>query len=151
MNLKKNKKYISIILIVLLLSITLKYHLRFNENRKFHELEDIKLSNSIEAEKIHFSLKGNLWINPTFKGAPSDEILLIKSSVQEIDNLKEEIMLISNYLFIDSITNKNMNLPSKAFTLDGTTYPRLKNKISQDYKIFLYRQIKKKNIKKIFF
>ena len=148
---KKNKKYISIILIVLLISITLKYHLRFNENRKFHELENVKLSNSIEAEKIHFSLKGNLWINPTFKGPPSDEILLIKSSVQEIDNLKEEIMLISNYLFIDSITNKNMNLPSKAFTLDGTTYPRLENKISQDYKNFLYRQIKKKNIKKIYF
>ena len=60
-------------------------------------------------------------------------------------------MLISNYLFIDSITNKNMNSPSRAFTLDGTTYPRLENKMSEDYKNFLYRQIKKKNIKKIYF
>ena len=34
----KFKKYVSIFLILTLAFITVKYHLRFNENRKFHEL-----------------------------------------------------------------------------------------------------------------
>ena len=148
---KKNENYISLILIILLIFVTCKYHLRFNENRKFHELENVKLNETISATNIHTSLKGNLWINPFYIGLPSEEVSLIRQSANELDKIKEEVMLITNYLFMDSITEKNMNLPNKAFTLDGTTYPMVNNKISEDYKKFLFSKIKKKNIKKIYF
>lgn len=148
---KKKMNYISFIILISLVIITFKYHLRFNENRKFHELENVKLNETISATNIHTSLKGNLWINPFYTGLPSEEVSLIRQSVNELDKIKEEVMLITNYLFMDSITKKNMNLPNKAFTLDGTTYPMVDNKISKDYKKFLFSKIKKKNIKKIYF
>ena len=44
-----------------------------------------------------------------------------------------------------------MNLPSKAFTLDGTTYPRLSNRMSIEYKKFPFKKIEKIKIKKIYF
>ena len=145
---KKGKKYISLILIASLILVTFKYHLRFNETRKFHELENVNLNQTIKAEKIHVSLKGNLWINPAYQGTPSEEIKLINSSIKELEGINEEILLITNYLFIDSITKKKMNLPSKAFTLDGTTYPRLSNRMSIEYKKFLFKKIEKIKIKK---
>ena len=60
----KYKKYLSISLILILTFVTFKYHLRFNENRKFHELTKIQLNDSVKAEKIHSSLKGLNWKNP---------------------------------------------------------------------------------------
>ena len=131
---KKKMNYISFIVLISLVIITFKYHLRFNENRKFHELENVKLNETISATNIHTSLKGNLWINPFYIGLPSEEVSLIRQSANELDKIKEEVMLITNYLFMDSITGKNMNLPNKAFTLDGTTYPMVNNKISEEYK-----------------
>lgn len=148
---KRGKKYISLIIIATLIFITFKYHLRFNETRKFHELENVNFNQAIAADKIHASLKGNLWINAAYQGTPSEEIKLIKSSIKELEEINEEILLITNYLFIDSISKKNMNLPSKAFTLDGTTYPRLSSKMSIEYKNFLFEKIEKKKINKIYF
>ena len=43
-----------------------------------------------------------------------------------------------------------MNTPVRAFTLDGTTYPRLDNKMASAYKSFFNEIIKNKNIKKIY-
>ena len=146
----KKNNFISLILLISLILITFKYHLRFNESRKFHELENVKLTDSIRAETIHSSLKGNLWINPHFKGTPRQEVITIKRSLDEIEKVKEEIMLISNYSFLDSITKKNMNTPVRALTLDGTTYPRLDNKMASAYKSFFNEIIKNKNIKKIY-
>ena len=63
----KIKKIISGILVIFLLSITLKYHLRYNEERKFHELSRVDFNNTVEAKNIHNSLKGLRWINPFLK------------------------------------------------------------------------------------
>ena len=38
--------------------------MRFNENRKFHELEASDLQKTVNALEIHQSLKGLKWINP---------------------------------------------------------------------------------------
>ena len=70
----KYKKKISYILFISLILITFKYHFRFNENRKFHELEKTNLSNAVPAKRISQSLGSLLWINPLFKGKPDEEI-----------------------------------------------------------------------------
>ena len=74
----KYKKNLSIILILFSIFITLKYHLRFNETRKFHELERVDLNNFISASKIDKSLDGLRWINPLFKEGPSKEVLMLR-------------------------------------------------------------------------
>ena len=134
-----------------MLSITLKYHLRYNEQRKFHELSRVNFNNTVEAENIHNSLKGLRWINPFFRGKPQKEIELIKEGVNQLENQKDNLMLVSHYLFINSITKKNMNLPTRTFTTDGTSYPLTNNKYFSEYKEFLQNHLKKQRIKKIYF
>lgn len=147
----KIKKIISGILIILLLSITLKYHFRYNEERKFHELSGVNFNNTVEAKNIHYSLKGLKWINPFFKGKPQNEIKLINEGVSQLENQKDNLMLVSHYLFINSITKKNMNLPTRTFTTDGTSYPLANNKYFPEYKEFLQNYLKKERIKKVYF
>ncbi len=145
------KKHFSAILILLSIFITLKYHLRFNETRKFHELERVDLNNSISASEIDKSLNGLKWINPLFKGDPSKEVLMLKQTKERIDKIDYEIMLITNYLFLDSITKKNLNSPSRIFTSDGTSIPLKSNRYYNYYKKFLINKIQKKNIREIYF
>ncbi len=145
------KKNLSIILILFSIFITLKYHLRFNETRKFHELERVDLNNSIPASKIDKSLNGLRWINPLFKEDPSKEVLMLKEVKERIEKIDYEIMFITNYLFLNSITKNNLNSPSRIFTSDGTSIPLEGNRYYSYYKKFLINKIKKKNIKEIYF
>ena len=148
----KFKKHFSLMLIFALIVITIKYHVRYNENRKFHELNKIQLNETGDASKIHKSLSGIKWKNPSYDGNSSSEIEIL-SKAQNIlsNNFDDKIMIISNYLFLDSITNKNLNSPSRAFTIDGTTMPIPGNKHFKFYKSFLQKKIIKKNINQIIF
>ncbi len=147
----KYKKYLSIFLIFFIIFISLKYHKRFNETRKFHELERTNLDNAVPAKKIDKSLKGLFWINPLFKGKPEKEILILKKAIIRIDNAPYEMMFITHYLFLDSITKKNLNYPSRTFTLDGASIPLKNNKLYKTYKSFLLNKIQKLDVKEIYF
>ena len=150
LNFKYKKFTLNVILIALLL-ITSKYHIRFNENRKFHELETTTLSEGISAKKINQSLDGLKWINPFFKGKPNEEINLIKNGINLLNQEKDEIMLITHYLFLDSITKKNLNYPNRSFTNDGASMPLKGNRYYKYYENFLLNKINKLKIKKILF
>ena len=52
--------------IALCLFAVTKYHLRYNEQRKFHRLEKVNLENAVDANIIHTKLKGLKWITKTF-------------------------------------------------------------------------------------
>ena len=147
----KNKKYFSIILIIFTIFITVKYHYRFNETRKFHELENVDLTKSIPALEIHRDLRGLEWITPSFADDPSKEILILKQTKSRIEIISHEIMFITHYLFLDSITKKKLNSPSRVFTLDGASIPITGNRLHADYKRFLINKIKSKDIKEIYF
>lgn len=147
----KFKKYFSFIMLIFLIGVTLKYHLRYNENRKFHELVSVNLTNSIAASNLHINLSGLSWITSTFDGNPSDEIIILQKAQKELENISEEIMLITHYQFLQSITKKNLNYPNKTFTIDGVSMPLKKNKYYEYYKNFLLKKIELKNIKKIYF
>ena len=116
----KFKNFFSVTLIILLAFITVKYHLRFNENRKFHELTKLKLNQSTDAEEINVSLKGLYWKNPHYSDSAQKEIQILKKGYDMI-NSSENIMLISHYQFFDSITKKKLNSPNKTFTVDGAS------------------------------
>ena len=147
----KNKKYFSIILIIFTIFITAKYHYRFNETRKFHELERVDLTKSIPGLEIHSDLRGLQWITPSFADDPSKEILILKQTKSRIEKINHEIMFITHYLFLDSIIKKKLNSPSRVFTLDGASIPIKGNRLYADYKRFLVSKIKSKDIKEIYF
>lgn len=147
----KKKKYISIFLIFCLFLITIKYHYRFNENRKFHELENTNFDYAIPAGNLNKKLAGLEWINPFFKGRPAEEISIIKKGINVLNNEKTEIMLMSHYLFLDSLTKKNLNFPNRSFTDDGASMPLRGNKYFNYYKRYFMDKINDKDIKKIFY
>ena len=92
-----------------------------------------------------------MWINPLFRDDPSEEISILKQAKERVEKIDFEIMFITNYLFLDSITKKNLNSPSRIFTSDGTSIPLKGNRYHDYYKQFLINKIKKKNIKEIYF
>ena len=55
------------ITILLLVFVTIKYHIRFNENRKFHELAYTNLDEAKNASDIDSSLSNLKWKNPFLK------------------------------------------------------------------------------------
>ena len=58
-----------------------KYHLRYNEQRKFHRLEKVDLEKAVDANVIHTKLKGLKWITKTFSEEPNKEIEIILESI----------------------------------------------------------------------
>lgn len=147
----KFKNFFSLLLIFVLIFITLKYHFRYNETRKFHELENSNLEIAVPAEKLDKNLKGLFWITPFFEGEPTEEIEIIKDGIFFLNNEKDEIMLFTHYLFLDSVTIKNMNYPNRSFTTDGASMPIKENKHFENYKQFLIRIIQDKNIKRVYY
>ena len=57
--------------------ITIKYHYRFNIERKFHELQNIQISQAVNSNKLSKKFEGLKWITPNSKDK-EDSILEIK-------------------------------------------------------------------------
>ena len=145
-NLKhKTKIYIAIVLICFF--STTKYHFRFNENRKFHELNNVDFNSSIDAKVIDIKLSGLNWISP-FNENPNVEINLAKNAKKILKSDKRNKMLITDFQFFSAILDEKLNSPSR--TYDTISYPGKKNKYFEEYKTFLLKQIKKKNIQVIY-
>ena len=56
------KKSFNILLIIFCVGITLKYHFRYNIDRKFHELNNVKFSQAFEAKYLSNKFSGLKWI-----------------------------------------------------------------------------------------
>ena len=88
-DLKLNRFYF-ITIFVLLIFITGKYHLRYNVDRKFLDIENINKSISVEAETIDIKLKHLNWVSLSYKN-PEAEINIIKKAltILKSDNRKK--------------------------------------------------------------
>ena len=115
-------------------SITVKYHLRFNENRKFHELINVDLDLSKKAHLIDVKLKGLKWITPHHSDNPKSEIDFLKNTLKILKEDKRKKMVITNYLFFSAIMNEKLYSPSKTYTLNGGSFPVKGNKYYLNYK-----------------
>ena len=146
----KYKNLIFLILISCCLFATLKYHLRFNENRKFHELENVDLKLSIDAKKIDKKLSGLKWITPEFKNNPSEEIQLINQIKSHLSKDSRNKMVITNYSFFSIILNQNLFSPNRGFADDGTSHPLEGNKYAKKYEELMRYLIKKNKISVIY-
>ena len=87
------------ILIICLVLITAKYHFRYNENRKFHELNSLMINKSIEANKIDKIFSNLRWVNPFLKTNLSRNSNNFEREKEILMQDKKELMLISHYSF----------------------------------------------------
>ena len=92
-----NKTIYFFLIIVFTIYATQKYHFRFNENRKFHELVYVNIDDSIDAKIIDARLKNLKWITPSNKN-PQTEIE-IKKNISFINQSRSNMMVITNYSF----------------------------------------------------
>ena len=141
------KKIITAVAITLCLLTTIKYNKRFNIERKFHELNNTNLNDSINAEIIHKKLRGLKWISPYFVD-PKEEVNLIKNFLSILENDKNKKMVISQYNFYSSLLNEKLYSPSR--TYDLISYPRKDTKYFEVYQTYLTKIIKSNKIKKIY-
>jgi len=143
----KHKSKIFIAIVLICFFATIKYHVRFNENRKFHELSNVDFSSSIDAAIIDEKLSGLNWISPFNKNA-NEEINLAKSTKTILKKDKRNKMVITDFQFFSAILNEKLNSPSRSY--DTISYPGKKNKYFKKYKAFLLGIIKEKNIEVIY-
>ena len=139
-----------LIIISLCLFAAVKYHLRFNENRKFHELRNVNFQLSTNADKIDEKLSGLNWITYDFKDNPIEEIKFINQIKSHFESDSRNKIVITNYSFFSSILNEKTFSPSRVFAGDGTTNPMKNNKYAIKYKKLMINLIKKNNISVIY-
>ncbi len=152
LNENKIKYYKKLIFIICLitLSLTIKYHLRFNEDRKFHELQNVDFTKAVPANLIDKKLNGLKWITPVKPNNPQLEVNQIKNSLDSIRNINSNYMVITNYSFYSSILDKNTNSPSRWFIPNGGAYPVNKNnQFFEEYRNILLGIVKRKKIESI--
>jgi len=145
-----SNNFISIILIIICLFATAKYHIRFNENRKFHELSYVNFNLSLDAQKIDKKFVGLKWITPKYKEKPNEEINLINEVKIHLLKDNRTKMLITNYSFFSSILNEKLFSPSRWYISDGTDYPLEDNQYFSNYKNLLINLIKRNDISVIY-
>ena len=146
----KFKKPICLIIILICLLATFKYHLRYNENRKFHELHNVNFELTVDAKKIHKKLSGLNWITPQFKKNPIEEINIINQIESLLRNDSRNKMLITNYPFFSIILDQKLYSPSSMYAGDGTTYPLRDSEYAVRFKELMDNIILKNNISVIY-
>ena len=146
----KFKKAITFFIIIICLFSTFKYHLRFNENRKFHELIGANFELVINANKIDNRLAGLKWITPQFKNDPKKEIDLINKIKLILKSDNRSKMIITNYPFFSVILDQDVFAPSRIYTGDGTTHPIKGNKYVSKYQELMDNLIKRNEISVIY-
>lgn len=146
----KFKNLLNFFLIIVCLILTFKYHLRFNEDRKFHELNNVNFQLSSPAIKIDNKFKGLNWITPKFSDNSNKEINLINSIKFHLLNESRPTMLMTNYSFFSSVLNKNFFSPSRWYMSGGSAYPEKNNKYFSSYKNLIIKHIRNNNIEVIY-
>ena len=124
-----NKKIIINFLLIILLISTFKFHIRFNENKKFMEFTNTDFKTAVDAEILDKSLKGLNWISSNYKNSPNIEINLLKEAKQNIKADLSNKIIISDYQILQSISGIKyqisgliLSIPDKNKYFDGKIF-----------------------------
>ena len=140
---------ICFLILFIVLFATVKFHHRYNIDRKFHDLEAVDKSKAMDAQLIHKNLKGLKWISK-YNQNPQVEINTIKNAIQKIDNDDREKILITHYQFISTILNKNLNILNRWYLWDNNTHPTENHKYFEFYKKMVNNNLINNKIKVIY-
>jgi len=139
-----NKKYLIYFILLIFVFSTIKYHIRFNHNKKFMELVNANFNMAIDAEKLDSKFKGLKWISPYYIDNPSKEINLLIDAKKILASSKEKRFIITDYLFFSSLLETNFASPNKWY--DNLSVPESNNRFYNEYKSFFLSKIKTNNI-----
>ena len=145
---KENKKFLILIFCILIFS-TVKYHLRYNLDRKFLDIENRNKQISVEAKNIDIKLNHLKWITPLFED-PLEEVNLIKSALATIKSDPRKKMLITHYQFFSLLINEDLNILNRWYLWDNNTHPTENHKYFKIYKKLTNENLIKNNIKVIY-
>ena len=143
-----NKKFLINFIILILIFTTSKYHLRFNEGKKFMDLANADFSKAINAKTLDKKLSGVQWVTPHYIDNPSLELKLLKELKKIIiEDVKNKIV-ISDYQILPAITGNLNYAPNKWF--DVLSVPSKNNKYFIEYKLFFISKLKEQKIENIY-
>ena len=89
-----NKKYLIYFILVIFIFTTAKYHIRFNQHRKFIELVNVDFSLAEDAAQLDKRLQGLKWITPHYPDKPLDEINFLIDVKNTLSREKKEKLLL---------------------------------------------------------
>ena len=141
---KFNKNQTTYLLLIILVITTFKYHFRYNENRKFMELENINLSGAINAKLLDKKLSGLKWITKKYSDNPQFEINKLIEIKKIMTNDKNNKILVSDHQALPALIDNKNYAPNKWF--DPLSIPNKKNKYFQTYQNFFLLKLKEQNI-----
>ena len=142
-----NKKFFYLIILIVIIS-TIKFHHRFNIERKFLDLENVNKNSAIKAELYNKNFNKLKWISRNED--PKKELDTIKFAIRTIDKEKEQLMLLTHYQFVGTFLEKDVNIMNRWYLWDNNTHPTEKHKYFNQYKNFINKNLEKKNIKIIY-
>jgi hypothetical protein len=146
-NIRVNRKMFYLLIFVVLFA-TVKFHLRFNIDRKFLDLENVDKSKAINVNKINENFNNLKWISKYVE--PKNELLVIQQALQVINSDEREKTLITHYQFISTILDKPLYILNRWYLWDNNTHPTENHKYFEFYKLLVNKNIKKNNIKVIY-
>ena len=147
MILKIDMRFFYLIIFAVLFATT-KFHLRFNVERKFHDLENIDKNKAIEAKIIHKNFKNLKWISKLDE--PEAEIEVIKQAMEIISNDDRKKTLVTHYQFMSTILDKPLHILNRWYLWDNNTHPTENHKYFENYKSLINKNIKKNKIEVIY-
>ena len=143
-----NKKYLVYLILLIFIFSTVKYHIRFNHNKKFMELANADFTLAVKARQLDNKLKGLKWISPYYLNEPSKEIDLLIDTKKILSNSSERKIIITDYLFFSSLLKNQFASPNKWY--DDLSVPNKQNKFYDEYKKFFLSKIKDNKIKYVY-
>ena len=140
------KKYLKMILIIFCVGVTLKYHIRFNLERKFHELNNVKFSLAEDSKYLSEKFLGLKWITPNSKNKNeiSSEIEFLNSVKKILKSEDKSKIVLTNYSFFSVLVDKNISGFSRWYPGDNSAFPIKGNRYFEDYRNFMVNTFKKK-------
>ena len=143
-----NKKLLIFLIIALFFFSTTKYHLRFNQYKKFMDLEKAKFNKSIDFKVFDEKLSKLMWLTNEYIENPSIEIEILNEVKDKLIEDKENKIIITDYQFFPAIIKNKFFAPNKWF--DDLSVPKKNNKYFQIYKTFFISKLKANEIKNIY-
>ena len=141
--------FYQIMILLLVILVTIKYHTEYNVKRKFMDLQNVDLNKTVNANSIDKKFGDLKWINPFFPGTPEDEINLLKEAIHAIKNDSRVKMIITPYQFFSAILEEDLNIPNRWY-LANASHPVQGHKYYKFYADHFKNNIKKNGIQIIY-
>jgi len=146
-NFDKNK-FISFFIIGLIIFVSVKFHIRYNVERKFIDLEHVDKSVAFSAKNIHNKLDNLKWISRF--SSPSEDEIFLEKVIKTLKNEKENTFIITHYQFFSTVLDKSFYLLNRWYIWDNNSHPTENHKYFDYYKEFVLRNFEEKEIKVIY-